>query len=121
MIDDLDLGRAAAARVRAAGGSAFAAASAAIAATFGPAQRYLLGRDGYSGTVDEQCVIAIKPQCRGVAYDCYDWNDGARTMKVAHHYIQRNWATLKDGDVIDVQFVLGETTSPKQSERLLVP
>ena len=80
------------------------------------AQRYLLRRDGYRGDVSERCIIAIKPQCRGVSYDPYNWGDGARTMPVAHDYIEKHWSELRDGDVVDVQFILGETTKAKVSE-----
>lgn len=79
-------------------------------------QRYLLRRDGYDAGPDEQCVILIKPQCDGVAYDPYHWI-GARTMQVAHIYIAENWDTLHDGDVVDIQFILGETAMSKISER----
>jgi hypothetical protein len=79
------------------------------------AQRYLLRRDGYSGRQDERCVIMIDAQCRDVAYDCYDWAD-ARTKRIAHNYITEHWHELADGDVIDVEFVLGETDKPKISE-----
>ena len=40
-----------------------------------------------------------------------------RTKPVAHQFIEKNWSTLKDGDVVDVQFILGETAEPKRSER----
>lgn len=50
------------------------------------------------------------------------WNDpdgwGTRTMSVAHNFILEHWSTLRDGDVVDVQFVLGKTKQPKVSERL---
>jgi hypothetical protein len=81
------------------------------------AQRYLLRRDGYSGTVDERCIILIDAQCRGVAYDCYDWPGGTRTKRVAHNYIAEHWRELVDGDVIDVEFILEETKIKKVSER----
>jgi hypothetical protein len=81
------------------------------------AQRYLLRRDGYSGTVDEHCIIMIDAQCRGVAYDCYDWPGGSRTKQVAHNYITEHWHELADGDVVDVEFILGESGKPKISER----
>lgn len=77
-------------------------------------QRWLLRRDGYSGNASESCVIVIKPQCNGVSYDSYSWGD--RTMNVAHAYIERNWETLLDGEVIDVQYILGETSTKKISE-----
>jgi hypothetical protein len=80
------------------------------------AQRYLLRRDGYSGDSDENCIILIDAQCRGVAYDPYEWPN--RTKRTAHDYIRNNWDKLKDGDVIDVQFILGETEKPKVSERM---
>lgn len=80
-------------------------------------QRYLLRRDGYRGDATERCIIYIKAQCRGVAYDPYDWPQNPRTHRVAHDYIERNWTILKDGDVVDVQFILGETAQPKISER----
>lgn len=84
------------------------------------AQRYLLRRDGYRGDITERCIIMIDAQCRGVAYDCYDWPGGSRTKQVAHNYIAENWHGLKDGDVIDVEFILGERPEKKISERLTV-
>lgn len=81
------------------------------------AQAYLLRRDGYKADESEHCVIMIDAQCRGVAYDPWDWND-ARTKRTAHQYIQDHWDELEDGEVIDVQFILGETTDKKLSERL---
>ncbi len=83
------------------------------------AQRYLLRRDGYRADDTEPCIIMIDAQCRGVAYDCYEWGQDRRTKGTAHNHIQQNWHSLADGDVIDVQFVLGETEKPKTSERSL--
>lgn len=80
-------------------------------------QRYLLRRDGYRADDSEPCIIMIDAQCRGVAYDAYDWLRDARTKGNAHHFITANWARLRDGDVIDVQFILGETAKPKVSEQ----
>lgn len=81
------------------------------------AQRYLLRRDGYRGDATEQCVILIDAQCRGVAYDPYDWVTGGRTKRVAHDWISRNWQGIRDGDVIDVEWILGESATKKVSER----
>ena len=80
-------------------------------------QRYLLRRDGYSGGPAERCVIYINAQCRDVAYDPYDWPSNPRTHRVAHAYIEEHWDELKDGDVIDVEFILGEALTKKISER----
>ena len=102
------------------------------------AQRYLLRRDGYRGDDSETCIILIAAQCRGAAtvgggiyagatlaaidaaYDCYDWPANPRTYRVAHAHIAKNWASLADGDVIDVEFILGETRARKVSERVSV-
>jgi hypothetical protein len=80
-------------------------------------QRYLLWRDGYRADINERCIIYIDAQCRGVAYDCYHWPANPRTHRVAHIYIAEHWSALKDGDVIDVEFILGERTQVKNSER----
>jgi len=80
-------------------------------------QRYLLRRDGYAGDESEQCVIVVKAQCRGVSYDPYNWPGDGRTMPNAHQYIEKHWNELNDGDVVDVQFILGETDKSKVSER----
>lgn len=47
--------------------------------------------------------------------DPFDWND--RTMHTAHEWITKHFHTLKNGDVVDVEFILGETKVPKRSER----
>ena len=38
----------------------------------------------------------------------------------AHHYIQEHFDELHDGDVVDVEFILGETKAPKVSESVTV-
>lgn len=79
------------------------------------AQRWLLRQDGYSGSNTESCIIMIDHQCRGVHYDPFDWVD--RTKQVAHKWIRANWDQIADGDVVDVEFILGESTTKKTSER----
>jgi hypothetical protein len=81
------------------------------------AQRYLLRRDGYRGDDTERCIIMIDVQCNGVSYDPYAWRGVARTKPQAHIFIQENWHSLKDGDVIDVEYILGESETKKVSER----
>jgi hypothetical protein len=76
------------------------------------AQRYLLRRDGYRGDETECCIIMIDAQCRGVSYDPYNWPRHTRTKPRAHLYIEQHWHELKDGDVIDVEFILGERPDP---------
>jgi hypothetical protein len=40
-----------------------------------------------------------------------------RTMATAHEYLQKSWDTVESGQVIDVEYILGETEKPKESER----
>ena len=42
-----------------------------------------------------------------------------RTWPVAHHWIIDHWDELNDGDVVDVEFALGEVLKPKISEKYL--
>lgn len=84
------------------------------------ARHYLLRRCGYP--CDGRPNIAIThlsadgDKCSN---DPHYW--GGRTRPVAHRYIIENWHALKDGDVVDVQFILGETLAPKRSERETAP
>jgi|SRR5271165_755891 len=81
------------------------------------AQRYLLlRRCGYP--CDGRPNILMTPLAAdGVPAwnDPYAWS--GRTFPVAHAYIIDHWSELQDGDVVDVSFILGETTEPKPSER----
>lgn len=77
-------------------------------------QYYLLRRSGYA--CDQQPIVLLtRANGDDSHYDYYDWPN--RTMRYAHEYIQKNWDKLKDGDVVDVEFILGESKQPKQSER----
>ena len=80
------------------------------------AQAYLIRRAGYSleGT-DSIVLFNLNGGGRAVNYDPYAWGD--RTFLTAHKYIIENFDVLKDGDIIDVEFILGETTNKKTSER----
>jgi hypothetical protein len=78
-----------------------------------PEQSYLLRRCGWDGGV----VLTRMDNSKG-ASDPYSWT-GSRTMTVAHDWLNANYGSVKDGDVIDVEFILGETTERKVSERLL--
>jgi len=79
------------------------------------AQRWLLQRDGYGADEGEGCVILLRSQCCGAEYDPFRWI--SRTMQQAHWYIINHWKELSDGDVVDVEFILGETKERKESER----
>ena len=84
-------------------------------------ERYLLARAGYGRTekIQEQYVLftCILPDYEKITYDSMHWGD--RTFQVAHSYIESHWSNLVNGQVVDVQHILGETDTIKISERLM--
>lgn len=84
------------------------------------AQRYHLRRVGYPCDGRPNIGIThLSADGKPFWNDPYGW--GGRTYPVAHKYIIENWPDLRDGDVIDVQYILGETAAKKVSERLTAP
>ena len=81
--------------------------------------RWLLGRSGFGTTPESQGeYIMLWPMAGGnnrASTDMYE-HGNARTMAVAHNFINKNWASLESGALIDVQFILGERETPKESE-----
>ena len=82
-------------------------------------QRYLLRRCGYALDGRPNVIVTRLDGNGKATNDPYAW--GGRTWPVAHLYIIEHWDELADGDVVDVSFILGETTAPKVSERLTAP
>lgn len=83
-------------------------------------RRYLLRRVGYPC---DGCPNILMTRLSGdgqATNDPYGWKDGTRTFPAAHQWIIEHWNELRDGDVVDVQFILGETSAPKVSERVSV-
>lgn len=82
-------------------------------------ERYLLGRSGYGSAPSDQSKFVLMTGLAGgsdrMTCDPYDWGDN-RTRQIAHNHIIENWDSLQSGQVIDVEFLLGERTEPKQSE-----
>ena len=84
------------------------------------ARRYLLRRCGYR--CDGKPNIAITHLAADgdrCSNDPHYWGD--RTRTTAHRYIIDHWDGLQDGDVVDVEFILGEKPEKKISERITAP
>lgn len=80
----------------------------------------ILSRAGYGSSVGEQGAYIVLTKIAGGEmashYDPYHWR-GNRTMTEAHkHLLGGRFDELPSGSVIDVQFLLGETTAPKEFE-----
>lgn len=82
-------------------------------------ERYLLRRCGYPTEPPYSVLLCRLDGSGRVAVDPYDWAD--RTFTTAHDYIEKNFDSLEDGAVADVEFILGETQAPKASERETSP
>lgn len=80
-------------------------------------QRYLLARVGF--TEGDAVILGRLSGETSSSADPFFWRD--RTMTYAHEYITKHFDKLRDGDVVDVEYVLGETLAPKVSERVTCP
>ena len=87
-----------------------------------PVQQYYFDRCGFPE--DGSSITLMKMYDQWATNDPYGWGDrgdlGSRTMVVAHQYIIEHFDTLADGDVVDVEHILGQTASSKKSERWTV-
>ena len=87
-----------------------------------PEEHYIFRRAGYTNDGMTRAndvppyIMCTKLTDTKSAYDPYDWDN--RTMQVAHHHVTEHWDEVRTGDVIDVEYILGETTTKKISERL---
>jgi len=79
-----------------------------VSSTDGPIMR----RAGYGDCGSILLIMLVHPK---VQYDPFAW-DNRRTMGNAHHWIEQNWDDVKDGQVVDVRVILGETATPAPAE-----
>jgi len=73
----------------------------------------LLAHAGYARHATSYILLTFLTDTRAT-YDPYDWGD--RTRFNAHFYITERWDELKSGDVVDVEYILGETITPRKSD-----
>lgn len=78
--------------------------------------KYLYERSGLIGEGSYSSILFHL----NVGEGRFDWSF-SRTMGVAHEYIEKNFDTLEPGEVIDVEFILGESSHPKLSEEYTHP
>lgn len=76
---------------------------------------YLHLRCGYPVNGNSVMITHLTGE-RMASANPYHWSD--RTWRYGHHFIDQNFDKLADGDVVDVEYILGETKAPKRSERL---
>ena len=79
-----------------------------------PKDRYLLSRAGFGNTPGDYILLL---SLSGGKW-CFNFEFFDRTYQVAHTYIKQHWFSLCSGEVLDVEFILGETKQPKPSEQI---
>lgn len=77
----------------------------------GGSEDRLLWRAGFG---PEPCVLLVHISDGQANYDAFNWPN--RTMREAHRWLNEHWEEHSDGGVVDVEFILGETATPKVSE-----
>ena len=85
-------------------------------------ERYLLARVGYGRLAEHQSIFVVLMGLTGDGVwnsDSHHWGD--RTMGAAHVHINQHFDELDHGAVIDVEYLLQETSEPKRSESETVP
>ena len=82
----------------------------AIKFTLNERESHLAGRVGMRGPF----TFLARLSTMAFADDPSFWND--RTMNTVHTELLKNWDTYASGDVIDVEYLLGETKEPKTCE-----
>lgn len=79
-------------------------------------ERWLLRRAGYGVGSNLVMMTGLANHPDKASYSPYDWAMD-RTRHVAHQYITDHWEELETGAVVDVEYILHERETPKQSER----
>jgi len=79
------------------------------------AELWFWSRSGFGRTPGDY-VFLMRLSDQETKIDPYGWGH-TRTMPTVHRHLMEHWDLVRNGDVIDVQFLLGETTIPKESER----
>ena len=79
-------------------------------------ERWLWGRGGFGSHPEEYVLVAKLDNESVLTSDPYKQGP-FRTMLEATKFIRANFADLETGNVIDIEFILGETDIPKESDR----
>lgn len=86
-------------------------------------EQWLLRRAGWSDEAARgeangaETGVMLYPLTGNRAF-CEPFGWGGRTYPIVHQHLIVNWNDIKPGDVIDVEFILGEVSTPKQSEKV---
>jgi hypothetical protein len=83
---------------------------------------WLLRQAGFRGP--DHYVLLCKISGGSGHYKCtadpFDWGVHDRTYSTVHRYLQAHFEEVKEGQVLDVEVILGEKETPKVSQRFSV-
>lgn len=79
-----------------------------------PKERWLLERVGL-GNGSAYSIQVTELETGKTERDRFKWRSEGRTLFEAYKYIADNWNTLSSGDLIDVEYILGEVDKPKKT------
>jgi hypothetical protein len=89
----------------------------AIAIRFSGEDGWLFRKSGFQG--DTPYVYLVTLATSYANYDPFAW--GNRTMNTVHLQLLNHWDDVPDDSVIDVEFLLGESSVSKVSDRAPKP
>lgn len=101
----------------------FIAALAVDVEAVNEAERYLLSRTGFTPHQHAPRFVLLSSNLSShpmdMTYDVADWGVyGQRTYQTVHKWLKDTaWDEIEPGQVVDVQYILGETSAPKRPER----
>jgi hypothetical protein len=83
------------------------------------AAEFLLTRAGFGRGHEQQRQYVLLCRINGgggpCATDPYDWQSS--TFRQVHFFVNEHWDEIQSGDVIDLEFIRGDSAAPKVSER----
>ncbi len=74
----------------------------------------IVRRAGFGADFPYVILTDLNSQHRST-YDPYDWG-GSITLQPIHEYLIARWHEVKDGDVIDAEFLRGERDTPRETD-----
>jgi len=81
-------------------------------------EAYLLRRAGYTREPPYLVLLTKLGGHAAAEYDPSSHHGLARTLPIAHEWIEQHWNGIRSGDVVDVEYILGQRAEPQASERL---
>jgi hypothetical protein len=78
-------------------------------------EKYLWNRAGFNTDSGSSLILLGRINDLHLEFFPPVWSN--RTMSTVHEYLQNSWDEVETGQVLDVEFILGETDKPKTSER----